>query len=173
MPFIINNLTPPDHFPVTLLVVGVVGAHPAVPEVEVEAKVPFEAVVVLDVVRRGAEEFAEPGIHEPLGVEFVAGVASDGDGDLQEPEQAEGERVNGQGERHEWDDAGLDDGLAWADAISGPRAGVMALVVDAMEEAEELGVMDEPMRPIEIRVVHEDCHRDAAPEPAPPKIINV
>jgi len=151
----------------------VVGAHPAVPEVEVEAEVPFEAVVVLDVVRRGAEELAEPGIHEPLGVELVASVASDGDGDLKEPEQAEGDRVNGQGERHEWDDAGLDDGLTRADAISGPRARVMALVVDAMEEAEELGVMDEPMRPIEIRVVHEDRHRDAAPEPAPPKIINV
>ena len=86
MPFIINNLTSPDHFPVTLLVVGVVGAHPAIPEVEVEAEIPFKAVVVLDVVRWGAEELAEPGIHEPLGVELVAGVAGDGDGHLQEPE---------------------------------------------------------------------------------------
>ena len=59
-----------------------VGAHPAVPEVEVESEISFKAVVVLDVVRRGAEEFAEPGIHEPLGVELVAGVAGDVLGDL-------------------------------------------------------------------------------------------
>ena len=39
------------HFAEALFIVGVVGAHPAVPEVEVEAEVPLEAVMVLDVVR--------------------------------------------------------------------------------------------------------------------------
>lgn len=42
-----------------------------------------------------------------------------------------------------------------------------ALVVDAVEDAKELGVMDEPMCPIEIGDVHDYHHRDAAPEPAP------
>ena len=70
------------HFAEALLVVGMIRAHPAVPEVEVEAEVTFEAVVVLDVVRGGVQELAEPGIHQPLGVELVAGVAGDVLGDL-------------------------------------------------------------------------------------------
>ena len=79
-------MSSPDHFPEALFVVGVVGAHPAVPQVKVESEVSLKAIVVLDVVRGGVEEFAEPGIHEPLGVEFVAGMAGDVEGDLQEPE---------------------------------------------------------------------------------------
>ena len=66
-----------------------VSAHPAVPEVEVEAEVPFETVVVLDVVRGGVQELAEPGIHQPLGVELVAGVSGDIKCDLPEHEEAE------------------------------------------------------------------------------------
>ena len=95
MPFIINNLTPPDHFPIAFLVVGVVGAHPAVPEVEVEAVVALEAVVVLDVVGRGVEELAQPGIHEPARVELVAGMAGHVEGDLPKHEETEGARVDG------------------------------------------------------------------------------
>ena len=116
-----------------------VGAHPAVPEVEVEAVVPLEAVVVLDVVGRGVEELAQPGIHEPTRMEFVAGMASHVEGYLPKHEEAEGARVDGHQQHREREDAGLDDRLERAEAIRRPRARVLALVVHAMEEAEELG----------------------------------
>ena len=48
------------HFAEALFIVGVVGAHPAVPEVEVEAEVPLEAVMVLDVVRGRVQELPQP-----------------------------------------------------------------------------------------------------------------
>ena len=150
-----------------------VGAHPAVPVVEVEAVVPLEALVVLDVVRRGVQELAEPGIHEPLGVELVAGVAGDVEGDLPEHEDAERSGVDRHGQGDEREDARLDDGFARAEAIRRPRAGVMALMVHAMEEAEQLRVMDEPVRPVEVRVMHEDDHDDAAPEPAPAVVVDL
>ena len=106
-------------------------------------------------------------------MELVAGVASDVEGDLPEHEQAEGEWVDGKGKGDQREDASLDDGLERAEAVGRPWAGVMALVVDAMEAAEEFRMMDEPMRPIEIRVVHEDHHHDAAPEPAPTVVIDI
>jgi len=53
-------MSSPDHFAEALFVIRVVGAHPAVPEVEVEAEVPFEAVVMLNMVRRRIQEFPQP-----------------------------------------------------------------------------------------------------------------
>ena len=53
-------MSSPDHFAEALFVIRVVSAHPAVPEVEVEAEVPFEAVVMLNMVRRRIQEFPQP-----------------------------------------------------------------------------------------------------------------
>ena len=106
-------------------------------------------------------------------MELITGVAGDVERDRPEHEQAEGERMNRYGQGDEREDAGLDDGLDRAEAIGRPGAGVVALMVHAMDEPEELRMVDEPVRPIKIGVVHEDHDDDAAPEPAPAVVLDV
>lgn len=160
-------------FAEALFVIGVIGAHPAIPVVEVESEVPLKTIVVLDVVSGSVEEFAEPAIHQPAGMEFVAGVARDVEGDLPKHEEAERSRVDGEGECYQWKNAGLNHGFGWTEAIRRPGAGVVALVMNLMEEFEQLRVMNQSMRPIEVRIMNEDHDNDAAPKPCPAVFINI
>ena len=106
-------------------------------------------------------------------MEFVAGVAGDVERDRPKHEQSESERVDRHRQRDEREDAGLDDGFDRAEAIGRPWAGVVALMVHAMDQPEEPRVVDEPVRPIEVGVVYENHDDDAAPEPAPSVILDV
>src|SRR5262245_5736630 len=78
-----------------------VGAHEAVPQIEIEAEVGAVGFVVLGVVGGGVDEEAERGAEEPGGKELVAAVAENIEGDLPEHEDREGQRVDRQREDDE------------------------------------------------------------------------
>src|SRR4030095_6924237 len=72
-------------------VVRVVGAHEAIPEIEVDAVVAVHFFVMHCVVGGGIEEKLQWSLHEPTGVKLVAGVATDVVGKLPHHEDCEGE----------------------------------------------------------------------------------
>ena len=68
-----------------------VGAHEAVPEIEVDAVVAAHFFVMHRVVGGGIEEKLQWSFHEPAGVNLVAGVSKDVVGKLPHHEDCEGE----------------------------------------------------------------------------------
>src|SRR6478736_6583722 len=88
------------HITIELFIVRMIRAHEAVPDIEIEAVVAAEFLMVLDVISRRVEKLSQPRIHEPARMIFIAGVAGDIVDDLPEHEDHESEGMH----RHEHHD---------------------------------------------------------------------
>ena len=124
------------HFSEAGLVVAMVGAHEAIPDIEVEAVIAAHFFVVLNVVRGCVDDFSQPRLHEPARMVFVAGVTDDIEGDLPDHEGKKRQWMHGQGEGQQGENASLNGGLQWGEGVGGPGAGIGALMMDAVEELE-------------------------------------
>ena len=90
-------------------VVGVIRAHEAIPDIEVETVVPPHLFVVHDVVGGGVQDPFEGSVHEAAGVEFIAGVSEDIEDDLPHHEEDKSDGVDGNQQGGERKNAGLDE----------------------------------------------------------------
>src|SRR5215213_5660544 len=71
-------------------VVRVVGAHEAIPNIEIDAIVAAHLFVMHCVMSGGIEEKLQWSLHEPMGVNLVAAVSKDVVGQLPDHEDYEG-----------------------------------------------------------------------------------
>jgi len=85
---------PSCHLQEARFVVRVVGAHEAVPEIEVDAVVAAQFFVMHGVVCGGIDEKLQRSLDEPAGVKLLTGVTKDVVGDLPHHEDCEGERMD-------------------------------------------------------------------------------
>ena len=113
------------YFQEARFVARMVGAHEAIPEIEVNAVVAAHFFMVHRVVGGGIKEKLQGSLHEPTGVKLVAGVSKDVVGKLPHHEDSECEWMDRDQERGEWKDAGLDQGFGGVEGIGGPRRGIV------------------------------------------------
>lgn len=67
----------------------------------------------------------------------------------------------------------MNDGFEGVEAERGPRGGVVAEMVRAVDDAEQRRPVHEPMRPIEPGIVDDDHRDDGEDEVAPPEAFHI
>ena len=124
------------HFLKPLVIILPSGTHQPIPKGKVQAIVALEVLVVLVVVYRSIEPFAQPMAVGTLGKEFVAEVAIYIVQRHEYQKHHDVCKMNGDGKGKYIDDARLYNGLGRAKSKRGPRRWVGAFVVQQVKEFE-------------------------------------
>lgn len=154
-----------DEFGQALVVVGVVGAHDAVPDVEIDAVVSIGLFVVHDVVGGGVEQVAQPAFHHPAGVKFKSCMPQDVVENLPPHEYAESQRMNGDQKCGQGKNGRLCHRFPKTEGIGRPGCGVIGLVMHLVNPVEKFWVMHPSVGPIKISVMEQDSQKDAQGKP--------
>ena len=112
-----------------------VGSHPPIPKIKVQAVVAAHSLVVLDVMGGSVKDGAEPRIQPPGGIKFEARMTHYVPKQLPNHEHQERHGMDGDQHYREWKDTRLNDGLKRRKGISGPRRRVLGLMVNRMKPA--------------------------------------
>lgn len=147
------------HFLKPLVIILPRSAHQPIPKGKVQAIVALEVLVVLVVVYRSIEPFAQPMAVGTLGKEFIAEVAIYIVQRHEYQKYHDVRKMNGDGKGKYIDDARFYHGFGGTKGKRGPRRWVRAFVVQQVKEFKQLGMVHEAVRKIKIRIVHKQHHR--------------
>ena len=146
-------------------IVGMFGAHQAIPDPEIESIVPFELAVVHIVMDGGVEYFEEEGAPEAARHDLVSQVAIYVDDEARNCEQGDGEHMNGEDQCDHQQYGAFGPGFEKMERIGGPGGGVCGAMMQRVGEPENFFMMEKAVHPIEIGVMYDEAKDQAQDQP--------
>jgi len=145
-----------SQFSESILVVDVVGAHQAIPPIEINAIITVGFLVVHDVVGGRVEDQTEGAANQPGWVNLKAGMTQDIVQQLPAHECSKSDRVNGKEQGRQWENACLDQCLPWAEGKGGPRSGIVGLMMNPVHPPENLRLVHPSVCPVKVGIMQQN-----------------
>ena len=103
-----------------MVIILVIGSHPAIPKVEINAIIAMSFFIVHDMIGGRVENPSERAFDEPVGVNFKAGMPKDVVEQLPAHEGTKGKRVNWHERSGECENPYLNQSLPWVESKGSP-----------------------------------------------------
>jgi hypothetical protein len=149
----------------SFFILCVVGSHPPIPEVEIEAVISPKILMMHGVICRRIEKFTQPGAKKPRGENLKPAVPKYVEGDLPDHEKKKGQRMDRIKDKNEWENSCLHHRFPRIEGVGGPGSRIDRDMMSLVHQGEKPPMMHEPVGPIEISIVNEDREKNAGPKP--------